>query len=107
VRRKQTPILPDSAMFDMPESYRTTFNNELFLARDILVYRLVQNLGLSTNYMNNIDICTCIQKRMALALLPLDTVQMAFLNSSIIHTNSFTDLHNRLNHRIQRSHPNI
>jgi hypothetical protein len=39
VRRKQTPILPDSAMFDIPESYQTTFNNEPFLARDVLVRR--------------------------------------------------------------------
>ncbi|CAF3610003.1 unnamed protein product [Rotaria sordida] len=31
------PILPDSSMFDIAEPYQTTYNNELFLARDILI----------------------------------------------------------------------
>ena len=34
-----TPILPDSSIFDIPEPYQRTFNNELFLARDILMRR--------------------------------------------------------------------
>ncbi|CAF4758868.1 unnamed protein product, partial [Rotaria sp. Silwood2] len=38
----------------------------------------VQNLGLSTNYVEDIDIRTCVRKLMALALLPLDKVQLAF-----------------------------
>jgi hypothetical protein len=80
VRRKQMPILPDSAMFDIPESYRTIFNIELFLARDVLVYRRVQNLILSKSHMEDMNICTCIRKLMALALLPLNTVQMAFFD---------------------------
>ncbi|CAF2902586.1 unnamed protein product [Rotaria sp. Silwood2] len=39
VRRKMTPILPDSSAFDIPESYQKTNSNELFLARDTLIRR--------------------------------------------------------------------
>ena len=34
-----TPTLSDSSVFDIPEPYQRTFNNELFLARDILIRR--------------------------------------------------------------------
>ena len=34
-----TSILPDSSIFDIPEPYQRTFNNELFLARDVLIRR--------------------------------------------------------------------
>ena len=34
-----TPILPDSSVFDIPESYQRSNSNELFLARDILIRR--------------------------------------------------------------------
>jgi hypothetical protein len=49
------------------------------------VYRRVQNLGLSTIYVNDIDIRTSVRKLMALALLPVDKVQIAFDN---LRTNS-------------------
>ncbi|CAF1529573.1 unnamed protein product, partial [Rotaria sordida] len=35
IRRKMTPILADSVIFEILEPYQTTFNNEPFLARDI------------------------------------------------------------------------
>ena len=38
-----TPILPDSSIFDIPELYQRTFNNELFLSRDILIRRRKKN----------------------------------------------------------------
>ncbi|CAF1000538.1 unnamed protein product [Rotaria sordida] len=39
VRRKMTPALPDSCIFEIPESYQKTFNNEPFLIRDIIIRR--------------------------------------------------------------------
>ncbi|CAF3506908.1 unnamed protein product, partial [Rotaria sp. Silwood2] len=39
VRRKMTPALPDSCMFEISESYQKTFNDELFLARDVIIRR--------------------------------------------------------------------
>ncbi|CAF3972050.1 unnamed protein product [Rotaria sp. Silwood2] len=42
------------------------------------VYRHAQDLGLTTTYVADTDIHTCIRKRMALALLPLDKIQIVF-----------------------------
>ncbi|CAF3074723.1 unnamed protein product [Rotaria sp. Silwood2] len=210
-RRKMTPILPDSCIFYIPDSYRTTLPDLFFIAgfpcafcilpnrkkytylemfkelknlatqlnrtfepariltdyepsiiRAIsaefpntthsgcyfhltqAIYRRVQNLGLAKNYIEDIDIRTCVRKLMALALLPLDKVQLAFddLRTNLsqnttqtlyqlllyfdnqwmkntllalwnVHgyshrTNNICEgFHNRLNQRLQRSHPNI
>ncbi|CAF1131685.1 unnamed protein product [Rotaria sordida] len=66
------PILPDSSMFDIAEPYQTTYNNELFLARDILIRKHKRI------YAEDTDIRTCVRKLMTLALLPLDKVQITF-----------------------------
>lgn len=34
-----TPTLPDSSMFDIPDSYKKTYSDELYLASDILIRR--------------------------------------------------------------------
>jgi hypothetical protein len=43
-----TPPLPDSCMFEIPDSYQMTFNNEQYLARDMIVRRRKRMLIFST-----------------------------------------------------------
>ena len=66
-------------------SFPMAFIAAVFFHLTQAVNRRVQNLGLSTNYATDIDIRSCVRKLMALAILPLDKVQLAFYD---LRTNS-------------------
>ncbi|CAF0977410.1 unnamed protein product [Rotaria sordida] len=68
------PILPDSSMFDIAEPYQTTYNNELFLARDILI-RKHKRIA-APPFFDQIYAIYVV--KFNATLLPLDKVQITF-----------------------------
>ncbi|CAF1133551.1 unnamed protein product [Rotaria sp. Silwood1] len=103
-RRKLTPILPTSAVFDIPDSYHTTASGEKFLFCDTFIGR---------------------KKRMLLFGSPKQ-LELLFDSSIVLMDGTFSStppyfdqtftlhclkfdcrFHSRFNRRIQRAHANI
>ncbi|CAF4455940.1 unnamed protein product, partial [Rotaria sp. Silwood2] len=115
-RRLQTPSIHNSQLFDIPQSYTKTLKNLPFLCIDQIIkrktrilfpnsqhvgcffhytqaiYRNIQQLGLSSEYVADDEFRNTCRKLMALALIPVSLVLQAYddLHDSVLESSSTT-----------------